>query len=83
MAVRLICHLVSDEQVEILSDKEQGLEEAYQAAHSAFDERKIVSGRSPDGGYVLIDAGASCMSRSTRTDGPLKVTPSSASRGPL
>ena len=58
MAVRLICHLVSGEQVEILSDKEQGLEEAYHAAHSAFDERRIVSGRSPDGGYVLIDAGS-------------------------
>jgi hypothetical protein len=58
MAVRLMCHLVSGEQVEILSDKEQGLEEAYHAAHSAFDERKIVSGRSPDGGYVLIDAGS-------------------------
>jgi hypothetical protein len=57
MAVRLTCHLVSGEQVEILSDK-QGLEEAYHAAHSAFDERKIVSGRSPDGGYVLIDAGS-------------------------
>jgi hypothetical protein len=23
----------------------------------AFDERKIVRGRSPDGGYVVIDAG--------------------------
>jgi len=34
------------------------LREAYHAAHSAFDERKIVSGRSPDGGYVLIDAGS-------------------------
>jgi hypothetical protein len=31
MQVRLICHLVSGEQVEILSDKEQGLEEAYHA----------------------------------------------------
>jgi hypothetical protein len=41
-----------------LSDKEQGLQEAYHAAHSAFDERKIVIGRSPDGGYVLIDAGS-------------------------
>ena len=40
MAVRLICHLVSGEQVEILSDKEQGLQEAYHAAHSAFGERK-------------------------------------------
>lgn len=49
---------MSGEQVEILSDKEQGLEEAYHAAHSAFDERKIVSGRSPDGGYVLTDAGS-------------------------
>jgi hypothetical protein len=58
MSVRLTCHLVSGEQVEILSDKEQGLHEAYHAAHSAFDERKIVSGRSPDGGYVLIDAGS-------------------------
>ena len=58
MAVRLICHLVSGEQVEILSDKEHGLEAAYHAAHSAFDKRKIVSGRSPDGGYVLIDAGS-------------------------
>jgi hypothetical protein len=58
MAVRLTCHLVSGEQVEIMSDKEQGLQEAYHAAHSAFDERKIVSGRSPDGGYVLIDAGS-------------------------
>jgi hypothetical protein len=45
MAVRLTCHLVSGEQIEILSDKEQGLREAYHAAHSAFDERKIVSGR--------------------------------------
>jgi hypothetical protein len=60
MQVSLICHLVSGEQVEILSDKEQGLEEAYHAAHSAFDERKIVSGRPPDGGYVLIDAGSVC-----------------------
>ncbi len=83
MAVRLICHLVGGEQFEILSDKEQGLEEAYHAAHSAFDERKIVSGRSPDGGYVLIDAGASCMSRSTRSDGPPGVTPSIASGGRL
>jgi hypothetical protein len=58
VAVRLICHLVSGEQVEILSDKEQGMQEAYHAAHSAFEERKIVSGRSPDGGYVLIDAGS-------------------------
>ena len=58
MAVRLICHLVSGEQVEILSDKDQGLEEAYHAAHSAFDERRNVSSRSPDGGYVLIDAGS-------------------------
>ena len=31
MAVRLICHLVSGEQLEILSDKEQGLEEANHA----------------------------------------------------
>jgi hypothetical protein len=42
------CVKVSGEQIEILSDKEQGLREAYHAAHSAFDERKIVSGRSPD-----------------------------------
>jgi hypothetical protein len=41
MAVRLICHLVSGEQVEILSDKEQGLQEAYHAAHAAFDEHKV------------------------------------------
>ena len=53
MAVRLICHLGSGEQAEILSDKEQGLQEAYHAAHSAFEERKT-----PDGGYALIDAGS-------------------------
>ena len=58
MAVRLTCHLVSGEQVEILSDKEQRLQEAYHAADSAFDERKIVSGRTPQGGYVLINAGS-------------------------
>jgi hypothetical protein len=32
------CHLVSGEQVEILPDKEQSLQEAYHAAHSAFEE---------------------------------------------
>jgi hypothetical protein len=58
MVVRLTCHLVSGEQVEILPDEEQSLQEAYHAAHSAFEERRIVSGRSPDGGYVLIDSGS-------------------------
>ena len=32
--------------------------EAFHAAHSAFEERKIVNGHSPDGGYVLVDAGS-------------------------